>query len=387
MSVTSGFYNSVNNDRKYNAEQLSSMFDGIINDGIFMAIGDKLIVSASNGMNVVVGSGRAWFNRTWTNNDAPIILTVDSSEIILNRIDVVVLEVNADNAVRTNTIRIIKGTPSSIPVAPALSATELVHQYPLAHIYVGAGVTEIIAANITNKIGTAECPFITGIMETVNIDALLSQWDGEFNTWFATIQSVLDENTAGNLLNLINANTDADNAHKAEDATTTVKGHVQLGTIAGTALEGIHAGDLVTDADGAHGLKIEYGNFTPTLTDTAGNNAAGITATGYYEEIDKVIHTHINLVATGVGGMVSGNGIKIGGLSHTAQSAGNALVLEVGAYQRITFPANYSKAVARVIGNYIQLLRVGSNVDAQGILVSELTFPFTISIAGTFKSI
>ncbi len=35
MSVTFGFYNSVNGDRKYDAIQMSSIFDGIIRDGVF----------------------------------------------------------------------------------------------------------------------------------------------------------------------------------------------------------------------------------------------------------------------------------------------------------------------------------------------------------------
>ena len=34
MSLTSGFYNSLDGDRTYNAEQMSELFDGIINDGI-----------------------------------------------------------------------------------------------------------------------------------------------------------------------------------------------------------------------------------------------------------------------------------------------------------------------------------------------------------------
>ena len=38
MSVTSGFYNGLSHDRKYNAVQMSSLFDGIINDGIFQSI-------------------------------------------------------------------------------------------------------------------------------------------------------------------------------------------------------------------------------------------------------------------------------------------------------------------------------------------------------------
>ena len=40
MSITSGFYNSYNGDRRYNAEQMSAIFDGIINDGVFSNIAD-----------------------------------------------------------------------------------------------------------------------------------------------------------------------------------------------------------------------------------------------------------------------------------------------------------------------------------------------------------
>jgi len=64
LSVTYGFYNSVNGDRKYDAIQVSSIFDGIVKDGIFMSIGTSFRVKAASGMTVNVGVGRAWFNQT-----------------------------------------------------------------------------------------------------------------------------------------------------------------------------------------------------------------------------------------------------------------------------------------------------------------------------------
>ena len=44
--VTSGFFNGQENtdgtiDRKYDADDISSMFDGLITDGIFASIGGK----------------------------------------------------------------------------------------------------------------------------------------------------------------------------------------------------------------------------------------------------------------------------------------------------------------------------------------------------------
>jgi len=180
MALTYGFYNSQNGDRTYDAADISSIFDGILNDGVFMSIGEAFIVSAANGMNVTVGSGRAWFDHTWTYNSVASLHAIEPAEIVLNRLDAVVLEINASEEVRANSIKVIKGTPASNPIAPALINTELVHQYPLANVYVGANVTEIIAANITNRVGTAACPLSTGILETLDSAPLLAQWNSAF---------------------------------------------------------------------------------------------------------------------------------------------------------------------------------------------------------------
>lgn len=192
MSLTFGFYNSINKDRGYDATHMSKIFDGIINDGIFMSVGTALRVNATTGMNITIGLGRAWFNHTWTNNDSILPLTIDPSEIILHRIDLVVLEVNANDVVRANSIKIIKGTPSSFPIAPVCIRTELVNQYPLAEVYVAAGTSSISQLNITNKVGTSTAPFVTGILSTINIDMLVVQWQSEFDVWMVSLDATLD---------------------------------------------------------------------------------------------------------------------------------------------------------------------------------------------------
>lgn len=192
MSFTYGFYNSLNGDRKYDAIQFGQIFDGIINDGVFMSIGGKLMVTAASGMNVNVATGRAWFNSTWSFNDAIMLLEVPAAEVLLNRIDSVVLEVNATDTARTNSIKIIKGTPATNPVAPTLSNDAKLYQHPLANIYVGVGVTEITQANITNKVGTSDCPFVTGILETMDIDDLVSQWGTQWNEFMNKTDATTD---------------------------------------------------------------------------------------------------------------------------------------------------------------------------------------------------
>ncbi|NHJ86004.1 MAG: hypothetical protein FK734_11120 [Asgard group archaeon] len=204
MTVSFGFYNSVTGDRTYNAIQMSSIFDGIIQDGVLETVGNALMVIENTGMGIYVQSGRAWFNHTWTYNDANLSLTVPTAHATLPRIDLVILEVDGNTGVRANDIKILQGTAASTPVEPTLTQTDPKYQYPLAAIYVAAGVTSIVQANITNKIGTSECPFVTGPLEGMSADALLAQWDGEFHDWFDNLVDQLTGVQVTNLQNQIN---------------------------------------------------------------------------------------------------------------------------------------------------------------------------------------
>lgn len=193
MSVTYGFYNSLNGDRKYNAEQISSIFDGLIVDGVFASIGTAFAVKAAGGLTVNVGIGRAWFNHTWTLNDSILPLAAPESEVLLDRIDAVVLEVNGMESVRENSIKIITGTPSSAPVRPTLENEGNVHQYPLAYIYRKFGSTVITQADITNMVGTDSTPFVTGIIQTISLDELLGQWQDQLDQFVANEETDFSE--------------------------------------------------------------------------------------------------------------------------------------------------------------------------------------------------
>ncbi len=185
MSITCGFFNSLNGDRKYDASQMSSIFDGLIIDGVFASIGTAFAVKAAGGLTVNVGVGKAWFNHTWTVNDAVLPLTAPEAEVLLDRIDAVVLEVNATESVRENAIKFVKGTPSSAPVNPTLENEGNIHQYPLCYIYRKYGTAVINQADITSMIGTESTPFVTAILQTISLDELLGQWQNELDLFTA----------------------------------------------------------------------------------------------------------------------------------------------------------------------------------------------------------
>lgn len=181
MSVSSGFFNSLNGDRKYNAAQMSAIFDGLIIDGVFASIGTAFAVKAAGGLTVNVGVGKAWFDHTWTVNDSILPMTAPEAEVLLDRIDAVVLEVNGMESVRENTIKFVKGNPSSAPSRPTLTNEGNIHQYPLCYIYRKYGTAVINQADITPMVGTESTPFVTGILQTISLDELLGKWQDELD--------------------------------------------------------------------------------------------------------------------------------------------------------------------------------------------------------------
>ncbi len=213
MTVTYGFYDSLSNDRRYNSMQFSSLLDAIINDGVFMSIGTAFTVSAGTGLHVQVGLGRAWFDHTWTLNDSVLVLDITTPHAVLDRIDTVVLETNSDSATRANSIKVIDGTPASSPVPPTLTHTSTINQYPLADIYVTANATGFVPADITNRVGTSDCPLVTGILETLDINTIVAQWEDEFDTWFQYLVDQLTGEQVTMLLNLIMTHDHSDPLH------------------------------------------------------------------------------------------------------------------------------------------------------------------------------
>lgn len=171
MSIKSGFFNSVNHDRTYDAEDMASIFDGAFTDGVFFNVkvngsleNNQRFYVSSSGMGVSVGTGKAWFDHTYTVNDEPLYLNLEPAEGVLNRYDAIVLEVNNTLQVRENTIKVITGTPSNEPEKPGLIKTSLLNHYALAYVYVPAGAESILQSNIENVVGTEETPYAAGLI-------------------------------------------------------------------------------------------------------------------------------------------------------------------------------------------------------------------------------
>lgn len=201
--VKSGFFNSRNQDRMYDATDFGRIFDGIINDGVYGTIGNKFAVTASGGLTVNVGTGRAWFNHIWVLNEGMLTLEIRGNATIQPRIDAVIFEINTREQVRATEITIVEGEPSTSPVKPAIISENGIYRYPIAYITVRANTPSIDSADIEYVVGTSECPIITAPLEVSSFDNWLRQWSAEFNNWYSHLRDELDENQAGHLQNQI----------------------------------------------------------------------------------------------------------------------------------------------------------------------------------------
>lgn len=247
----SSFFNSVSGDRKYKAEDWASYFGSFIGNGVFPIPSTGLQVVAGNGMQITVKAGRAWINGYFYDNTSDLALTLATADGVLNRIDRIVVRWDLTN--RLISVKVKSSSYSASPSAPAVERDADIYELALADVHVGAGVTAITGSKITDKrLDTSLCGVVAAVVDQIDTEAFNAQLEAwfeeyqsdsaaqynalvsymnslklqgntqydaleqyfadfkveaqtDFDTWFAGLQDVLDENTAGNLLNMITA--------------------------------------------------------------------------------------------------------------------------------------------------------------------------------------
>ena len=165
MSVTSGFFNSSNGDRLYDAEQMSMIFDGVISDGIFKDYLSGMAVSPGGGMTVYVEPGRCWFDHTWVYVSDNYSITIPAA----NCKYYVVVDIDHNDSVRAGSIKLLRGDASQYP---SYTRENKHNQYVIASINVPSGATAIQSSMLsdTRSDGTL-CGYVTGLLHSTDADA------------------------------------------------------------------------------------------------------------------------------------------------------------------------------------------------------------------------
>ena len=192
MAITYGFFNSLNGDRTYDADQMSEYFDGLVSNGVYESVGGGLqVLAVSEGMAVNVSTGRALINCKWLNNSAVLTLDITAAHAILNRWTAVIVRLDIVNRLMTITTK--DGTPATDPVKPPMQSDASMIEMCLAYVYVAADSGSISQADITDMRGTNLCGWVTGLIEQVDTATLFLQWQTAFNNYYQQMTSAFND--------------------------------------------------------------------------------------------------------------------------------------------------------------------------------------------------
>ena len=196
MALQYGFFNSLNHDRVYDAEDFNRLFEGIITDGIFLNVGDRLRVTSDNrdGREVVIGTGKCWLAGTWILNDSPYVLKIPS-DIYSSSTEGCAIVAYSDKSTDVRSCG-FKAVKSATNEPYTESNTDTYHELILAWINLPQGATHIDPMGILDSIDTNPSAvngrYVTSPLQTVDFSELSKRLEEDRKRYFETISGDKD---------------------------------------------------------------------------------------------------------------------------------------------------------------------------------------------------
>ena len=246
-NVTSGFFDSTESNRRiYTADEFSSIFDGLISDGVYenypggtRTVNGKSVkippfevtkVTSGNDLVVSIGPGRAWFHHVWVLNTTSTV-TLSPAHGTLPRIDCIYLIVN--KGARSCALACREGTPSSDPTGsfPSDDNNNYVYYYPIAFIKVPKAASSSSSLVVTPAIGNSDppangkTPIVKAIVDpSMTLDEYIASYKNqvtaqlnakfaEIDAWKQNLSALLKDNVAANLGDMIMATSSRVDGH------------------------------------------------------------------------------------------------------------------------------------------------------------------------------
>lgn len=175
MSFSFGFFNAKNMDRTYTAEDFTGYLSSIICDGVFDTYGDCFSVTASSGLKVVIGTGKAWIDGHYFINDTAYTLDlfryVDES---LSRYVTIGISCDVSENVRACKLEVKSGTAATSPAIPVFEDTASKKHLTLAAVYLKGGAKSITAGNIRDMRGDErKCGYVKCVLGKCRVSEML----------------------------------------------------------------------------------------------------------------------------------------------------------------------------------------------------------------------
>ena len=187
--VNCGFFDAVNSDRTYSADDMNRPYKRLVADGVFATQSgtpstDLQVVSAGNGMQITVQAGQGIFGGKWFENPSSILITVPNNTAINPRVDSVIVQVDKRSSGRVGNIVYRTGTASSSAAAPAINTVANVIEFRVANIYVAPSANTINNDAITDLRGSSSCPWVTSLIQQVDTSTLWAQWQAAYQNFY-----------------------------------------------------------------------------------------------------------------------------------------------------------------------------------------------------------
>lgn len=181
----SRFFDSVGDDRVYQADHFAEYFRLFLTNGILNGGTNLQVTADGNSLSVKCDYGKAMIEgyAYWLeDNQAGLqVMQVEAADTVV-RIDRVVLCLDRSLATRAISLRVRKGVPAANPIPPALIRTNNVYELSLAQIKVRGNALTISSADITDeRLDQTVCGLINSLisLDTAHFQA---QADAFFET-------------------------------------------------------------------------------------------------------------------------------------------------------------------------------------------------------------
>ena len=125
MAIRYGYFNSINGDRKYNAEDMTMYFKGLVSDGVYQTVGNMLAVNAGDGMTVTIGTGRALVNMHWIENTSIMSVDLGTASVSSDTYKLIVLHCDLTDDVRSVSVIVKDSTDGAITLTNTEMITEI----------------------------------------------------------------------------------------------------------------------------------------------------------------------------------------------------------------------------------------------------------------------
>lgn len=196
----SGFFASINGDRKYKSDLIATFFSKLFTNGVF---NNELQVQANDDMTVTLKSGTAFINGYFYNNPVDKVINISLSDTEQSRIDSIVLRFSKEN--RQIIADVLEGLYADNPVVPELTRNSNIYELRLCNISVNKQADSITTSMIEDcRFNSTDCGQVISAVQQLDTTEIFAQYQAAFDALFEQMEGILSGDAAGELLVEIN---------------------------------------------------------------------------------------------------------------------------------------------------------------------------------------